>query len=288
MGKESGFNLVRVHAAVMPPLFYYLCDKVGLLVWQDFPAGDGRALPLWDTARADVEKLHGDSGLDEIVRTEESAAAFWLELQAMVAWLSTFACIVAWAPFNEGWGQFSTVESVRWLRNFGGGRWINAASGWNDISDINPAVDLGDLADVHNYEGPPHGHLNGTFMTWPLPYEGRALTLGEFGGLGLPVDGHEWMPEGSWAYGVVSNTAAELHDALLALAGRVGSLLCESRVSAVVYTQWNDIETEVNGLVTYDRVPKVPMETMREFVALMQGAHERCLPSPSRTESADK
>jgi len=279
MIKDSGFNLVRVHATVMPALFYHLCDELGLLVWQDFPGGDGRALPLWDHARAEVEERRGPVGLDEIIRTEESEADFWLELQAVVSWLSPFASVVCWVPFNEAWGQFATMKVVQWLREFGGGRWINAASGWNDVSDLHPELDAGDLADVHNYEGPPYQNLSGTFSTWPLPFGHRALALGEYGGLGLPIDGHEVNPELSWAYGVVSMTAAELGHALLALADRLGRLLCESRVSAAVYTQWNDIETEVNGLVTYDRVPKVDLQTLRDFAASLASAHKRCRPT---------
>merc|ERR1712083_351967 len=124
----------------------------------------------------------------------------------MVAWLSAFSSIVCWVPFNEAWGQFNTVQVVRWLREFGGGRWVNAASGWNDVADLFPGTDLGDLVDVHNYEGLPHGSLNGTFTTWPLPLTGRALALGEYGGLGFPVEGHEILPESSWAYGEVAMT----------------------------------------------------------------------------------
>lgn len=285
MIKDFGFNMMRVHAAVMPPIFYYFCDQLGLLVWQDMPGGDGRALPLWDQARADAEHRVGYDGLDEIVRTDESKAAFWQELQGVVSSLSPFASIVCWTPFNEAWGQFQTLEVVRWLREFGGGRWVNSASGWNDIADLYPGADHGDVADVHNYEGPPFQTLNGTFTKWPLPFAGRALALGEYGGLGLPVDGHEWSPENSWAYGEVSRTLQEFEEAMLALAGRLVMLLCESRVSAAVYTQWNDIETEVNGLVTYDRAPKVSREVMRHIAALLAAAHDRCRPGPPLTKS---
>eukprot|EP00929_Paragymnodinium_shiwhaense_P090916 TRINITY_DN50996_c0_g1_i1.p1 TRINITY_DN50996_c0_g1~~TRINITY_DN50996_c0_g1_i1.p1 ORF type:complete len:624 (-),score=76.99 TRINITY_DN50996_c0_g1_i1:344-2215(-) len=274
--KAAGFNLVRVHAAVMPAVFYHLCDQMGLLVWQDFPAGDSRALPLWDAHRGKEEQ--SVTGLDEIVRTKQSAAAFWGELQAMVALLAAFTSVVCWVPFNEGWGQFETMKVVRWLRNFGGGRWINAASGWNDVADLYPDLDAGDLLDVHNYESPPYGSLVGTFTHWPLPIQGRALAVGEYGGLGLYVDGHEFAPESSWAYGNVSHNKEELAAGLLSLADRLQTLLCESRVSAAVYTQWNDVETEVNGLVTYDRVPKVSMEIMKQFASILHDAHARCGP----------
>ncbi|CAE8710085.1 unnamed protein product [Polarella glacialis] len=284
--KASGFNLVRVHAAVMPAFFYYLCDKEGLLVWQDFPGGDGRALPLWDNARAKFEQSSTTDALalDEIGRIPESEANFWLELQAMVSLLSSFASVVCWIPFNEAWGQFDTMRVVQWLRNFGGNRWVNAASGWNDVGDLFPEGDAGDLADVHNYEGLPFDKLNGTFSSWPLPFAGRALALGEYGGLGLSVDGHEWSPETSWAYGAVSTTSQELGQKLLALAERLSALLCESRVSAAIYTQWNDIETEVNGLMAYDRLPKLPYETLHKFASTLMQAHDQCWPSGASTD----
>jgi len=273
--KDSGFNLVRVHAVVMPALFYHVCDQIGLLVWQDFPAGDARALSLWDKERHELEET-GTLGLDEVVRTEESEIAFWTELQAMVSWLSAFPSIVCWIPFNEGWGQFATMRVVHFLREFGHGRWVNTASGWNDVADLFPGMDAGDFVDVHNYEGPPFLQLNGTFTSWPLPHAGRALALGEYGGLGLVSDGHEWSPENSWAYGEVSQTSAELSQALERLVSRLAILLCESRISAAVYTQWNDVETEVNGLLTYDRVPKVPAARLRELAATLAEAHARC------------
>ena len=89
------------------------------------------------------------------------------------------------------------MKVVQWLRDFGGGRWVDAASGWNDISDLYPGADGGDLVDVHNYEGPPHEELNSTFRVWPLPVGGRALALGEYGGLGLALEGHEWDEDNS-------------------------------------------------------------------------------------------
>ncbi|CAJ1365737.1 unnamed protein product [Effrenium voratum] len=262
--KRLGFNLVRVHATVLPALFYYICDEEGLLVWQDFPAGDGRALPLWDSARG-MEQTASPLELDEIQRTPESAENFWQELQATISWLKSFACIVCWIPFNEGWGQFRSMESVQWLRQFGGDRWINMASGWNDVADLFPGMDGGDIVDAHNYEVPPYDGLRSTFTQWPLPLAGRALALGEYGGLGFPLEGHEWLPETSWAYGNVSLTAEDFGRQLLALGSRLAELLCESRISTLVYTQWNDIEEEVNGLVTYDRVAKLPWSTILEF-----------------------
>ena len=181
------------------------------------------------------------------------------------------------------------MQVVRWLRVYGGDRasvawralgmrgWINMASGWNDVADLFPGLDAGDLVDAHNYESPPrcalrrpgeparYEALRQTFALWPLPLTGRALALGEYGGLGLPLPGHEWSPETSWAYGAVSHSAEDLAQRLSALAQRAKALLCSDLVSALVYTQWNDVEEEVNGLVSYDRRPKLPSSVLRRF-----------------------
>merc|ERR1711862_343780 len=109
------------------------------------------------------------------------------------------------------------------------------------------------------------------------PPAGRALAIGEYGGLGLLVDeGHEWAPESSWAYGDVSQTAHQLASALTGLMDRLGMLLCENRISAAVYTQWTDVETEVNGLLTYDRIPKVSTSLLQELSRNLHSAHARC------------
>ena len=116
--------------------------------------------------------------------------------------------------------------------------------------------------------------LSDTFKLWPLPFNGRALALGEYGGLGLVLQGHEWSPETSWAYGV-SDSAEQLGQRLQALAQRATELFCQDLVSAVVYTQWNDVEEEINGLVSYDRHQKLPKELLRHVNEQLQEARAR-------------
>lgn len=122
MTKKFGMNMARKHVKYESPLWYNLCDKMGLLVWQDMPAGD--------------------TGRDQ-----ESKANFLVELQAMVDTLHNFPCIVMWIPFNEGWGQHDTVNIVKWMQSYDPTRPINEASGWHDRGS-------GDVSDMHKYPEP--------------------------------------------------------------------------------------------------------------------------------------
>jgi beta-galactosidase/beta-glucuronidase len=218
--KRLGFNLVRKHVKVEPPRWYYWCDKLGLAVWQDMPSGDRSA--KWPSP-------HG-----EIRRTPESAAEFDNELKAMIDARRNSPCIVAWVPFNEGWGQFDTVRIAKWVKAYDPSRLVIPASGGNHFP-------VGDIHDIHAYPGPAA----------PPADPVRAEVLGEFGGLGLPVAGHLWADKKNWGYRKYK-TRDELTDAYLDLVKKLKPL-GESRLSAAVYTQTTDVETEVNGLMTYDR-----------------------------------
>lgn len=281
--QAAGFNTIRVHAVVMSARFYGLCDELGLLVWQDMPSGDSRALPLWEMRRGAAEQeqrtLQAEAGdgvpyfdLDEIVRGPESREAFHQELKRMVEWLQPFPSVVVWVPFNEGWGQAETRQTVEWLMRVDPWRLVDAASGWNEV--IGPP--LGHFVDVHNYEGKPWGNLTETFKAWPFERGGRALALGEYGGLGFPLLEHEWTPETSWAYGDVSQTREEFRDALGGLVERLLPLVCQHRLSAAIYTQWSDVETEINGMVSYDRHPKLPMAELRQHADKIFDEFRRC------------
>ena len=209
MTKKFGMNMARKHAKYECARWYYLCDKMGLLVWQDMPAG-------------------------ETDRNDESKANFLTELKVMVDTLHNFPCIVMWVPFNEGWGQHDTVEVVEWMQAYDPTRPINEASGWNDRGS-------GDVSDMHNYPGPGMRPVE----------DNRAVVLGEFGGLGLPVQGHLWQADRNWGY-ISYKNSDELTDAYVALLTAMRPLIGKG-LSAAVYTQTSDVEIEVNGLMTYDR-----------------------------------
>jgi hypothetical protein len=222
--KRLGFNMVRKHVKVEPARWYHHCDRIGLLVWQDMPSGD-RSAP-WDA--------NGGHDGEEIERTSESAAQYDRELRAIVDALAPFACIIAWVPFNEAWGQFDTERVTRWLQEHDPTRLVNCASGGNDFP-------VGHVKDIHAYPGPAA----------PPRERERAIVLGEFGGLGLPLEGHTWTDKANWGYRTLQ-TRADLQSAYLALIAELRALIDEG-LAAAVYTQITDVETEVNGLLTYDR-----------------------------------
>ncbi|CAJ1452601.1 unnamed protein product [Effrenium voratum] len=284
--KAAGFNTVRVHAVVMGADFYALCDELGLLVWQDMPAGDMRAMPLWSDSRAIAEETGAGAGvrLEEIRRSEASRSTFRLELEAMLRWLRPFPSIVAWVLFNEGWGQAETAATVEWVREADPTRLIDAASGWNELEP------LGHFADIHNYEdnssifGPlPESFLN--FAAWGYNVSGRIPVLGEYGGLGCAIDGHLWSHT-AWGYGdkEVNRDVEVLAVGLEKLLGRLAQAICMG-VGAAIYTQWNDVETEVNGLLTYDRHMKLPLEFFQEFSARVMAAFQHCGPTEGQSLS---
>lgn len=224
--KRLGFNMARKHVKVEPARWYYWCDRLGLLVWQDMPSGD----------RSVAE------GKGEITRTAESARQYELELRRMIDGLHHFPCIVMWVVFNEGWGQFDTPRITKWTKEYDPSRLVNCASGWNDMR-------CGDVHDIHVYPGPGA----------PPIEAGRAGVLGEFGGLGLGVDGHTWSQK-TWGYRGTASSEDLTRKYERLLAG-VWRLKQENGLAAAVYTQTTDVETEANGLLTYDRaVIKVNLE----------------------------
>ena len=216
--KQLGMNMARKHVKVEPSRWYYWCDKLGLLVWQDMPSGDRY-----------IRRNEPD-----IKRTAESAEQFELEWSRIVKAFYNHPSIVMWVPFNEGWGQYDTPRIVEMTRELDPTRLVNNTSGWADRK-------IGDVHDIHSYPGP----------ACPPLEEDRAAVLGEFGGLGLPLSGHTWQNEKNWGYRSYENREA-LTDAYLALLDNLRPLIGQG-LAAAVYTQTSDVEIEVNGLMTYDR-----------------------------------
>jgi hypothetical protein len=219
MTRKLGFNMARKHVKVEPDRWYYWCDKLGLLVWQDMPSGDKYIRP------------NGE----DITRDSDSAHEFEKELKAMVQGRRNHPSIVMWVPYNEGWGQWDTSRIVNLIKKTDPSRLVDDASGWCDRG-------VGDVNDMHKYPGPGS----------PEPEKARAIVLGEFGGLGLPLPGHTWQAQKNWGYRSFTNSAA-LTDAYVKIVAQLPALAREKGLSAAVYTQTTDVEIEVNGLMTYDR-----------------------------------
>lgn len=211
-----GFNTVRKHVKVEPRRWYYHADRLGLVVHQDMPS------------TADF------TGTPTTTQREQ----FETELRAMIDELKNHPSITTWIPFNEGWGLYDTERIVELVRDWDPTRLINPNSGANiDGGDCG----CGDILDVHNYPGP--GSI-------PEP-DDRITVLGEFGGLGLRMDGHEWG-SGSYSYDSYLTPAGFL-EAYTQKLERTRLLAAQCGLSMAVYTQLTDVETENNGLVTYDR-----------------------------------
>ncbi|HYC87388.1 MAG TPA: glycoside hydrolase family 2 TIM barrel-domain containing protein [Chryseosolibacter sp.] len=240
--KEMGFNMIRKHVKVEPARWYYHCDRLGMLVWQDMPSGDmGNR---WDS-RVGTIGLATDKE-----RTPESEAIFRKEWKAIMDATYHFPSIVVWVPFNEAWGQFKTKDIVEWTKSYDPSRLVNEASGGNFEY-------VGHILDLHNYPDPcmPSPELFGSK---------QILALGEYGGLGLPVENHTWQAKNNWGYQSFQ-TNEDLLKKYQSFIERFPSLI-EKGLSAVVYTQTTDVEIEVNGLMTYDRqVMKMPEAVLRQL-----------------------
>jgi hypothetical protein len=224
--KKVGFNMLRKHIKVEPSRYYYHCDKLGLLVWQDMPSAINR------TKKQFIQPGQKTDADDQFTADEKKQ---WrAELKAMIDHLRGFGCIYCWVPFNEGWGQHDVNATLKWVKEYDPTRPVNGPSGWEDRG-------YGDMKDAHIYPGP------GMFPVM----KDRVSVLGEFGGLGLPVKDHLWKDTGNWGYRTYKTTD-ELRTNYHALMKRMHPLIGKG-LAAAVYTQTTDVEIEVNGLMTYDR-----------------------------------
>ncbi len=240
--KEMGFNMIRKHVKVEPARWYYDCDKLGMLVWQDMPSGD-----LGGGRWIDRPGMEGDP---DKTRSEASEKIYRTEWNAIIDYLYNFPSIVVWIPFNEGWGQFKTAEITAWTMAKDPSRLVNSASGGS-------FHDTGHILDLHNYPEPvmPRPELFGSK---------QAIVLGEFGGLGLPVENHTWLNKDNWGYRTFPN-ADTLYRTYCGYLRMMLPFISRG-LSAAVYTQTTDCEIEINGLMTYDRkIMKMPAEKLREI-----------------------
>ena len=224
MTKQLGFNMIRKHVKVEPARWYYHCDRLGMIVWQDMPSG-GKG-PGWQT----TQYFQGP----ESVRTLESEECYKKEWKEIMESLISQPCIGVWVPFNESWGQFKTPEIVEMTKKIDPTRLVNPASGGNFYA-------CGDILDLHHYPEPK------MVLYDPM----RATVLGEYGGIGRKVEGHTWVKDQGWGY-VEFDSEDQVTDTYVGYANQLYDMVSQG-FSAAVYTQTTDCETELNGLMTYDR-----------------------------------
>lgn len=222
--KDFGFNMIRKHVKVEPARWYYHCDMLGMLVWQDMPSGDGSG--GWKN------KTYYTG--NEFKRSAESESNYKKEWEEIINYLYSYPSIVCWVPFNESWGQFNTIAIAEWTKSLDHSRLVNPASGGNHFP-------VGDMLDLHNYPNPDMYLFDGQ----------RANVLGEYGGIGLALEGHLWVKDKNWGY-VQFRNSKEVTDEYVKYAEELYKFV-KSGFSAAVYTQTTDVEIEVNGLMTYDR-----------------------------------
>jgi len=235
--KDFGYNMIRKHVKVEPARWYYHCDQLGIIVWQDMPSG-GRG-PGWVTDR------YFDGSLSR--RTPESEATYKREWKEIIDYLYSVPSIGVWVPFNESWGQFKTPEIVEWTKSYDPSRLVNPASGGNHYP-------VGDILDIHNYPDPEMYFYDAS----------RVNVLGEYGGIGRKIEGHTWVPSQGWGY-VEYDTEEKVTDTYVEYANKLLDLIPRG-FSGAVYTQTTDCEVELNGLMTYDReVIKLNEERLREI-----------------------
>lgn len=266
--KALGFNLLRKHAKIEPQRWYYHCDRLGLIVWQDMVNG-GSKYQLWFVTYLtnvlqplmrrfpDAQPFWGLlSRADDVSREE-----YFRELNATVEALRCHPCIGCWVPFNEGWGQFDARGAVRAIRELDSTRLVDEASGWFDQGG-------GDVHSLHNY-----------FYPLNVRPQRRVVALSEYGGIACPLPGHE-APGKTYGYGT-AKSRAELTERYRKL--QMETVLPQIRqgLSALVYTQLTDVEDEVNGLFTYDRTETKPdAHTVRSVNAALYAEFERVIGKP--------
>ena len=245
--KEWGWNMIRKHIKIEPARWYYWCDKLGVLVWQDMPCigdhgvrGDKNSL---DTRDPEIrENTHNKWAHDSFLGgtdcniPQEWQDNYYKEWGEIIDAFKSFQCIVVWVPFNEAWGQFDTPRAVKFTREKDPTRLVNESSGGNFTLS-------GDIQDVHHYAAPAMRAVEKELVN----------VIGEYGGLGWPIEGHLWQKDKNWGYGTVFNNGKELLDVYADFAELLKEYIRLMGCGGAVYTQTTDVEIEVNGIMTYDR-----------------------------------
>ena len=237
--KDLGYNTIRKHIKIEPDRFYYLCDKLGMIVWQDMPNGGGNYNLLHVMYLTNVFSWYGRTIKDNHYgifarRDENGRNQYYKDLKGMVEQLYNYPSIAVWVPFNEGWGQFDATKATELIRGLDDTRLVNEACGWFDQKG-------GDMYSIHNY----------LRKLKVKPQKDRVVALTEFGGYAFPIPGH-MACEKEFGYKHYK-TKEELTANYKRLWEEEIYPNLEKGLSSTIYTQTSDIEEEINGLMTYDR-----------------------------------
>jgi hypothetical protein len=254
--KELGFNTLRKHAKVEPDRWYFHCDRLGMLVWQDMVNGGGRYRHLVTSLPATRPVRISDRRYVLYDREDAAGRAeFRQEVRRTVTLLANHPSVVVWTPFNEGWGQFDANAVAAEVRMLDPTRPVNAVSGWVDQGG-------GDIRSFHCY-----------VRRWRMPRpdgRGRVLALTEYGGHSLRVPEHDWSDR-EFGYRHLESPE-QLAAAFEELHRDVVAPTVPRGLAATIYTQLCDVEDELNGLLTWDReVLKIPAEVVRRVTAMLRG-----------------
>ena len=283
--KNCGFNTMRKHIKVEPLVYYALCDRMGLLVLQDMPCHD--------------TDPHGPLKAG----TVKGYALYREELKGMIDLLGKVPSIVMWVPYNEGWGQHDrnlTHATLDFVKRYDPTRLVDGPSGWDDFEGgevhlpkngvvSSPHLpqaecEAADAVDFHCYRGPAMPPVNGR----------RVSFLGEFGGLGHPVEGHVWRSfdqgrtalgeksDRDWGYGGIEDTRTRegLESTYLGLMEKLGEF-AEQGLAGSIYTQTTDVEIEINGLLTYDR------KVLKYNPDVLKAAHDAVIKQARKSACGD-
>ena len=245
--KNMGFNTIRKHIKIEPMRWYYHCDKLGLIVWQDFVNGGGNYKFTHVAAFPFLGFKHRDDDYKYFAREDERGRKEYAQgVDEKLAQLFNCTCIGLWVPFNEGWGQFDSAKWTEYVREKDPTRIIDSVSGWHD-----QGVGKTELLSLHTYYTPLR-----------VPKDKRAVVLSEFGGYSMKCDGHVFDENKEFGYKKFKSQE-QLTAALKKLYLSKLRPLIKRGLCGCIYTQVSDVEEEINGLVTYDRkIVKVPVEDM--------------------------
>ena len=261
--KDMGFNMLRKHIKIEPLRWYYHCDRLGMLVWQDMINGGDvynnaatTILPAFGLATG-LKKTLGVKDTKENYKLfsredKKGRDEYYTDAKRMIDGLYNVVSICLWVPFNEGWGQFDSVKAAKFFLENDPTRIIDHASGWHDQG-------AGDINSFHIYFTP-------FFFPKYGKNDDRAICLTEFGGYSMSIDGHRFNTEKTFGYRIYKSRAA-LEKALEVLyIKRLLPLISKKGLSALVYTEVSDVEDETNGLLTYDReIIKVDVDFMKKI-----------------------